>query len=129
MSEENVQLFMAATDAFNRADVGAFLELVHPEIRFEPLQAALQGAYLGHQGVRDWFADISEHYVTETWHVDYTHVRDLGGDVLGIGTLRFSARGSGITSETPVAFRATFSQRLITHLKDFRDEDSAIEAA
>src|SRR5215212_7258511 len=63
MSQENVDRFIEATEAFNRGDVRAGLRVMDPEVQFEPVQAALQGTYAGHEGVREWFADIAEHYV------------------------------------------------------------------
>ena len=51
MSEENVDRFVASADAFNRRDIAAFFSLFDPEVRFEPQQAALQGTYVGHDGI------------------------------------------------------------------------------
>jgi hypothetical protein len=71
---------------------------------------------------------IAEHYVLESSHARFTDIRDLGDRVLGIGTLRFTGKGSGITSETPLALMVSYRNGLITHMKDHGDKDKALEA-
>jgi ketosteroid isomerase-like protein len=129
MSEENVHRFIENAEAFNRRDVGGLLALMDPEIEFEPQQAALQGTFVGHQGVGEWLADLAQHYEIESGNVDYAEIRDLGDRVLGLGTLRFTAKGSGIATEAPVAILATFRNGLMTRFKDYGDKDKALEAA
>ena len=72
MSQANVDRLLECTEAFNRlaeapetfdrADVDSWLGLYDPNVRFEPQQAALQGSYVGRDGVRQWLADLAEHY-------------------------------------------------------------------
>jgi hypothetical protein len=135
MSQENLERFREATDAFNRwaatpdTDPLDFLRFVDPEVQFEPVQATLQGHhYVGLDGVRAWLADLAEHY--ERGHVDYTQIRDLGSHLLGIGTLRVTGRGSGIEIAVPMAVVASIRDGLITRFKDYgADKDQALEAA
>ncbi|SRR5581483_2293443 len=129
MSAENVSRLIEATDSFNRGDLDAYLRLVHPDVRFEPVQAELQGSYIGHEGVRSWFADLAEHYVAEGAHVQYSEIRDLEDSVLAIGTLHFTGRSSGLTTDVPVALMVSFRDGLIIRLKDYGDKGSALEAA
>ena len=137
MSPTNVDRFIEATDAFNRfsespgtvsgEDLQAFLEIMDPEIRFEPQQAAVQGGYSGREGVTQWLTDLAETY--SGGHLDYAEIRDLGGRVLALGTLQFVGRGSGIETESPIAVVADFRNGLITHFKDYGDSRKALEAA
>ena len=60
MSEENVDVFRRGADAANRADTEEFLRAVHPDLVFEPLRAATEGAYVGHDGIRRFWADTEE---------------------------------------------------------------------
>jgi ketosteroid isomerase-like protein len=129
MSQENVDRFIEATEAFNRGDLEAHLRVMDPEVQFEPVQAALQGTYAGHEGITEWFADLAEHYVLESSHVRYTDIRDLGDRVLGIGMLRFTGKGSGINTEVPLALLVSFRNGLITQMKDYGDGDQALQAA
>jgi len=136
MSQSNVDRFFECTEAFNRFaqapealdpdDVDRWLGFYDPDVRFEPQQAALQGGYVGHDGVRQWLADLAEHY--GSGHLHFADIRDLGDRVLALGTLRVTGRGSGIGIEVPAAIAASFREGLITHLKDYGDHDQALEA-
>ena len=133
MSQENVDRFREATEAFNRiaaapgADASGFLRFMDPEIQFEPVQATLQGSYVGLDGVGAWLADLAEHY--QGGHVHYAEIRDLGDRVLALGTLRVTGMGSGIGIEVPVAVVASFRDGLVTHFKDYGDWDRALKVA
>jgi hypothetical protein len=102
MSRENVDRFIEAMNVFNRIseapealDRGALRDLLgamDPEVQFEPQQAALQGSYVGHEGVMQRLRDLAQHY--EGGHLHFAEVRDLEDRVLALGTLRFTGRGS-----------------------------------
>jgi ketosteroid isomerase-like protein len=133
MSRENVERFRAATELFNAfgaaptSNVSDFLEFIDPEIHFEPQQSALQGSYAGLDGVREWLADLAEHYGAGRIHFD--DVRDLGDQVLALGTGRVTGMGSGIDIDVPMAVIATFRDGRMTSLKDYGDRDKALAAA
>ena len=97
-----------------------------PGIQYEPQLTALQGTCVGHDGVREFFADARE--TTRASEVHYPDVRDLGDRVLALGTFCIGGRGSGIETEVPFAIVATFRDGLMTHLKDYGDRDQALEA-
>ena len=136
MSQENVNSFIEALEAFNRMgeggepnleDLRGFLGIMDPEIQFEPQQAALEGGYVGHEGVMRWVADLAEHYAGG--HMDIPDIRDLDDRLFALGTLRVIGRGSGIETEVPVAFVARFRDGLMTECKDYGDKSLALEAA
>ena len=127
MSEENVEVMRAVMDAFAGEDLPAFLPLMAPEIHFEPHLAGVEGGYTGHDGVERFFADAFETF--EIMEASYPDIRDLGDQVLVLGTLRLSARESGVQVENPLAIVARIREGLITHLKDYADRDQALEAA
>jgi hypothetical protein len=58
MSHENVDRFRRLHDAFNRRDRNAFLALIDPDVRHVPLAAAIDGDYLGHDGMRTWWTSL-----------------------------------------------------------------------
>ena len=132
MSQENVERFNEAGRAFNRLietpgeAVTHLLAALDPNIRWEPQQSAIEGGYLGHDGVLEWLVDLAEHY--ESGRADYAEIRDLGDRVLALGTLCFVGKGSGIETEAPVAIVATFEGGLMTRFTDYGDTGKALEA-
>jgi ketosteroid isomerase-like protein len=127
MSQENVDRFVEATEAFNRGDVEAWLEQYDKKVVFEPQVAEMEGAYVGHDGIRAFITNIGDLY--EGFQVRLHDVRDLGERVLALGTASSIGMGSGIEQETPLAIVASFRNGRITHFKDYGDKDQALEAA
>jgi hypothetical protein len=62
MSQENVDRFVEATEAFNRGDVEAWLGQYDTEVVFEPQVAEMEGAYVGHDGIRAFITNIGDLY-------------------------------------------------------------------
>ena len=64
MSQENVEIVRRVSDAYNRRDVEAMLDELHPDIEWHPwLQIQLGGGatvYRGHQGVRKGIREVEE---------------------------------------------------------------------
>jgi ketosteroid isomerase-like protein len=127
MSRENVDRFVKATEAFNRGDVEAWLEQYDTQVVFEPQVTAMEGPYVGHDGIRAFITTIGDLY--ERFQVHLQEVRDLGERVLALGTASAIGKRSGIEQETPLAIVASFRDGRITHFRDYGDKDQALEAA
>jgi hypothetical protein len=128
MSEENVDIFRRGADAINRGDPEAALEVVDPDLIFEPLRAGVQGAYRGLSGMREFLADTTESF--DAFRLDYGEVRDLGADrVLAIGAIHLRGKGSGIETDLQTAGIATYREGRLLHWKDFGEKEKALEAA
>jgi len=96
MSSENVELTRRAYDAFNRRDWATFGALMDPDIEVQSRLAAMEGAYRGEEGLRDWRDAIMRFLPDYT--VDLEEIRDLGDIVL----VRSLGTAHGAASETPV---------------------------
>ena len=127
MSQENVDVGRQITQAFNDGDVEAVLPAMHPDIEFIPRRAPVQGAYRGHQGLREFFADNAENF--DLFQVVTEDVRDQGDYVVGIGTLRVRGKGSGAEVVVPTAVVLTFAQGKVVRFEEFGDRAKALEAA
>jgi ketosteroid isomerase-like protein len=127
VSQQNVDLFRESIERFNRNEIPGVLRLMDPEIRFEHRMAELQGDFTGVDGVRDWFADIAQHF--DRWRIECDDLRDLGDRVLALGTLWAVGKGSGVETAVPYTVVATFSDGLITSFIDYGDRERALEAA
>ena len=127
MSQENVETFRRGADAIERGDVEAALRLCHPDGVMQPLRAATEGAFVGLEGMRQFFADTAETF--EIFRLDYTDIRDLGDRVLAIGSIRVRGRGSGVETNIPTAAIAQYRDGLLWRFKDYGEARLALEAA
>ena len=63
MSQENVEIALAAVDAWNRGDREAWLVLWDEEAEFYPLRAQLEGeSYSGHRGLTRFLAEMTQDF-------------------------------------------------------------------
>jgi ketosteroid isomerase-like protein len=122
------ETFLAGADALNRRDLDALLEVVDDGIHFEPLRAATEGAFHGHDGVRAFWRDTDESF--EVFELDYPDVRELpDGRVLALGSIRIRGRGSGVETNVPTAVIASMQEGRMVQFKDYGDHDVALAAA
>ena len=127
MSQENVDRMRAAITAMNRRDIDAVILGMDTAVRFEHRLAALQGRFVGVEGVRRWFGDLADHFCA--WQIACDDIRDLGDRVLALGTIRATGRESGVETDLPLTAIAQFKDRLITDFIDYGDREQALEAA
>lgn len=128
MSHENVELFHRGNTAINRGDVEYAMRHSTEDVVFVVARSAVEGPFVGHEGVRKFFADTAENF--ELFQVRIDDVRDLGDDrVLGIGTIHIRGRGGGVETDIPMAGIATYRDGKLSRWEDFRDRRRALEAA
>jgi ketosteroid isomerase-like protein len=127
MSTEHVETILAGVDAMNRGEPEAALPMIDEAIVWEPLRAAFEGAYRGHDGMRAFWEDTAESF--ELFDVRYAEVRDLGDRVLATGTVRVRGRDSGAETDVATAAIFTFRDGRLVHYKDYGERSAAFEAA
>jgi ketosteroid isomerase-like protein len=127
MSRQNIATFSRLVEALNRADIVAVLPLVSEDVVLIAARSAVQGPYLGHAGVRDFLADNAQSF--EVFRMQVSEVRDLGDELVVVGTIRIRGRGGGVETDVPVGGIARFADGKLTHWEDFRDRRRALEAA
>ena len=118
-------------DTYNRRDVGAMLDELHPEIEWYPwLQVQLGGGatvYGGHQGVREGVRDGEEAF--SEIQAEPSEVRDLGERVVAIGHLRARGKGSGAITESALAWIVEFKSGKVIRVREYLDPNEALAAA
>lgn len=124
-----VETVKAMYDAFNRRDVEGALAHVHPECEFRPAgTAALTGRdlYRGHDGVREYFADIAR-----VWpgglQVAPRDFRAVAGSVVAFGGVEGETRQSGVEDEVVWVWR--LRDGLVFSGQVFSTSAAAISAA
>jgi ketosteroid isomerase-like protein len=130
MSQENVESFKRAVEAYNRRDVEALLEELDPEVEWHPALEVLLGGeatvYRGHEGVRELLRDTDE--ALGEIQVDFTRIQDLGDRIVGIGRLRTRGKESGAATESPWGGVATFKDGKAIQIRTYLDPKDALEA-
>jgi ketosteroid isomerase-like protein len=116
MSQENVEVVRRVSDAYNRRDVGAMLDELHPKIEWHPwVQIQFGGGatvYRGHQGVRKGNP--------RTW-------RSLLWDPSRANRDPGPWRASAIT-ESAIAWIVEFKSGKVIRVREYLDPKKALEA-
>jgi ketosteroid isomerase-like protein len=131
MSQENLEIVRRVSDAYNRRDVGAMLDELHPEVEWYPwLQIQLGGGatvYRGHQGVREGIRDVEEAF--SEIEAKQSEIRDFGERVVAIGHLRGRGKESGAITESALAWIVEFKDGKVIRVREYLDAEKALEAA
>jgi ketosteroid isomerase-like protein len=127
--EDNVAVIRRLFDAFTRRDLDATLELMDPKVEFYAPTATLadeRTSYRGHDGIRDYFADIER--LWEELRVTPGEYRAEGDKVLVLG--RIHARGAvGYLADSRAGWLWKLSDGRVTHGHVYTNPDDAVRDA
>src|SRR6476646_8517872 len=130
MSQENVEAFKRALDAYNRRDLDALLDELDPDVEWHSalpvLLAGERTVVRGHQGVRELSRESDE--VLAEYQVELSEIRDLGGRLLGIGQVRTRGAKSGIEMSSPWFALVEMKDGKAIRVRTYIDRDEALEA-
>jgi ketosteroid isomerase-like protein len=127
MSQENVQLVRESFARWNDGGYDFFVRCTAPDIELLSRFGRLTGEpYRGHEGVRDWVADIQQTF--ERFDLWLDEVRDLGDAVLAIGGIHMRSRGSGIDMEEPLGWVFEFREARVARMRFYAPPADALEA-
>ena len=127
MSQENVEAFCRAVEAYERRDLEALLGACDPEIEWRPSAPALKEAYHGAEGIAELFRDADLAY--SDFSIDFDEVIDLDDRVFGIGRVRVRDRASGTEVDSPLGSIAEMRDGKARRVRNFLDPDEALKAA
>jgi ketosteroid isomerase-like protein len=131
MSQENVDAWRRAVDAYNRGDTEGAVEIYDPDVEWRPAVQRLLGGdtavYRGRHGVREFLQDLDETFAQI--RIEIAEARDLGDRALFLG--RFHGRGkeSGAETRSPIAYLVDFRNGRVTRVVSYLDHREALEAA
>ena len=122
MSQENVEIFWRAVDAWNSDDFEAWIDQYDPEVEW----FALMEVFRGRRGARQaWESFKGDMGIT----VRFDDVRDLGDSVLALGEIETTGRRSGLNVAREVAQLITYRNGKTVSVRDFGSHAEALEAA
>jgi ketosteroid isomerase-like protein len=128
MPPDNTELLRRWFDATARRDVGTLLEIASPEIEYVPIMAVLEGrVYRGHDGVKQWLAEIFEHWEIFTPIGEEFHERGDTVIALGCWHARGKASGAQLDNE-PATWVVEFRDGRMTRLQTYTSRTDAFEA-
>ncbi|MEK6326120.1 MAG: nuclear transport factor 2 family protein [Actinomycetota bacterium] len=127
MSQQNVETLKRVIEAYNRRDIEPLLETSDPEIEWYPFTAQVEGgeAYHGHEGLRQWWANLDAAF--EEFEASVDEVRDLDDTVLALGQLRARFR-SGVSLDTEISWVVRFRDGLGVWGRAYQSHAEALEA-
>lgn len=122
---DNVAVIKRVFEAFSERDVESMIELTDPDVLFEPAPtfARPHRSYVGHSGMRQYFADVSD-----TWdrlEVNIQEFRHAGNYVLAFG--RIYAAGGGSVADDPASFVWRLEGGKVVWGKVFRRRGEALD--
>jgi ketosteroid isomerase-like protein len=124
-SDEPVRGF---ADSITRGDLDAALEVCHPEVEFLSVLAVDGKAYVGHDGIRQYFEDISSAWDQWTVEVHRTAVVPDGRVEIEM-TMHARGRESGAPIAVFAAHIWTLEDGKLLRNQPFREPDQALRAA
>jgi ketosteroid isomerase-like protein len=127
MSEGNAQVVRSGFARWNEGDYDFFFESAAPDVELLSRFGSLNGEpYRGHEGVREWLADIEQSF--ERFDLWLDEVRDLGDDVLAIGGINLRARGSGLDMKQPMGWIFEFRGGRLARMRFYSQPAEALAA-
>jgi ketosteroid isomerase-like protein len=129
MSQENVEIVRAGYDAWNRGDLQAVLDRLHPDVEWEEnpdVYPGLDRIYRGHDGFLKRQRDAFD--VWEWFRVEDREFIDAGEHVVAFLHLIGKGRHSGIEVEMSLYDVLTFRDAKITRHRVYADRAEALEA-
>jgi hypothetical protein len=117
--------------AWQRGDFDLMAVRFAPGYRYEPprewMAVGMRSVYRGHEGLREWAADMREAW---EW-VDNMplEIIDAGNPMVFVNRIRLRARGSGVEFEYRAGLVFWTERGLIVREHDFLDSDEALCAA
>jgi ketosteroid isomerase-like protein len=133
MSEENVEVCRRLVEVADPVDFEALgvlmAEYADPEVEFHSaIVSPAEGTpYRGLGGIREWAIEAEAAF--ELQRVVAEEFRDLGDEVLVLGSVSALGRESGAEIKSPVAFRVEFRNGRIVRIMGYLDHVEALQAA
>jgi len=125
MGAEREEPVRRLAEAINRRDAEAAVAVCHPEVEFLSVLAVSGRAFFGHDGMREYFEDISSAW--EEWRVE---VHDLAtapdGRVAILMTMHMRGKGSGAPLSQRTGHVWTLKDGKLLRNQPFRDPDDAL---
>ena len=128
MSRENVELVQRNHDAYNRRDLGAYLETVSESVSFRSRFSVMDDrGYHGHEELSRYFVELDEAW--QRYDMNLERLVDGGAKVVGLFQLEAVGRESGLELEEYPGVVFTAEAGRIVQIDAYPTHAEALEAA
>ena len=127
--QDDVEVIREAFERWNRRDIDYWIRHAVPQVEVWSKYAALdQGGepYRGHDGMREWRAEIDRNF--ELHEVFADDVRDVGGRVLVLGSVRFRGDASGTEMHYPFGWVCEMQDGALSRMFFYSSHAEALQA-
>jgi uncharacterized protein len=127
MSQENVEVVRAGSQAWNAGDMDAFRDLHHPDVILRPESNWPEpGPYIGREAVMGFYEQLRETWDADTLELtgDFSHAADRV-----VARWIWHAQGHGPESNMEVTVIYAVRNGKVRELEFFWDHAEALEAA
>ena len=112
-------------EAITSGDREAAVAVCHPEIEFSSVLGISGRAYLGHDGIRQYFDDVESAW--EDWTVEVERVVEAAdGRVVIVMTMHARGRGSGASLAARTAHIWTLRDGRLLRNEPYREPEQAL---
>lgn len=128
MGAEEERAVLGLAEAINARDVEAAVAVCDPEIEFLSVLAVSGKAYRGHDGIREYFEDITSAW--EEWRVEVHRVAPAAdGRVIIEMTMHMRGQGSGAPLSERTAHIWTLRDSKLLRNQPLRESDPELREA
>ena len=128
MTAKTEQATREFAEAFNDRDTDAMVERTSPDCVIVALRSQMEGAFKGHEGVREWATGYFE--AVPDVRIELERVDALGGGrVLVLGRQAGTAAMGGASFDAPLALIVEIDGTVMTRLTAYPSREEAVEAA
>ena len=129
MSQHNVDVVRTCLEGWNRGDIDAWLNAVHPEIEwYSEVARRMEGAQTVSRGLDELRQFWDEWHAVWNLTIDISEIRDLGDTILVLANIRARGGTSEIDLESPAAYVFEFEGGLARTARAYLDPQEALEA-
>jgi ketosteroid isomerase-like protein len=128
--QDEVEVIREAFARWNDRDIDYWIRHAQPDVEIWSTYAALDeggGPYRGHAGMRAWRAEIDRNF--ELHEVFAEDVRDLGGNVLVLGSVHFRGKASSNEMRYPFGWVCEMRDGALARMFFYSSHAEALKAA
>ena len=124
----NIELAHRVIDAVEERDLATLIELSDPAVEWQSafVVSGTGGAYVGHEGLREYVDDMNDAW--EVVRLDVDEEIGVGEVVVFVGHIEVKGKGSGAENQSVAGYMLKFDDGRLVRFRPFREPEAALEA-